>query len=349
MLLVFGYLPLKDRVYLAQTCRRLQHLAINEGALGCPEHVISSHAAGRVALFRRARNLKVTSKSAFQTFVCAYSWLVQPKWPIVRIVLCTEEDSDLLGENLGVLLPSLVTLSITTYDEPLRLDSPALVAGLTSCTELLLEGFKNTDDEELAKISVAPSVLAALPKLRKFTWCGPAFTSDAPGPTISPFQPLMGNLVSVTHNFHPGAKGKDFLSQLHPHVPNFRHLALEWMEDETIPSAVFDLVCLESLEFKCCEFEHIPHGIGRLTRLTRLSCRGCNSVVSVSPAIGSLSRLRSLVVIATLLIRIPAEALDFTRLTELNISYAHGITSFPDFSRLHGLKVWVEREVEMHQ
>ena len=114
LLLVFEHLPLKDRVSIAQTCRRLRHLAINEGALSSPEHVLSSHASARVALIHRARNLKVTSKAALQTFLVGYSWLPQSKWRITRLELCVEEDNTLLEEKLGALMPSIATLVITT-------------------------------------------------------------------------------------------------------------------------------------------------------------------------------------------------------------------------------------------
>lgn len=79
MLLIFMYLPQKSRVSLSQTCRRLRHLALNEGALGHVEHDLSSHASARVALAHRARNLTVKSTAALQTFILGYSWFAQPK------------------------------------------------------------------------------------------------------------------------------------------------------------------------------------------------------------------------------------------------------------------------------
>ena len=80
MLLVFEYLAQEDRISLSQTCSRLRHLAINAGALGEVEHVLSSQASAYLALAHRARNLTATSTAALQTFLVGYSWLAQPKW-----------------------------------------------------------------------------------------------------------------------------------------------------------------------------------------------------------------------------------------------------------------------------
>ena len=336
MLMVFGYLSLKDRVSLSQTCRRLRHLAINESALGSPQLVLSSHSSAYVALLHRARNLKVTSKAALQAFILGYCWLAHPKWPITRLELCTDGDSSLLEEKFGALVPSVATLLVSTDVEPLVLDSPALI----NCTELLLEGFEDADDE-YTTISVAPSVFAALPNLRKFAWCGPTFTSAPPGPSSSPFRPLMGNLVSLTLSFYPGAPDESFISQFQSHTPNLRHLVLEEVLDQAIPSAEFDVTTLESLELKYCyQLTHLPDGIGRLTRLTRLVVEGCGNVASISPAIGSLSRLQSLVLWGSgRLTSIPAAVLSLTRLTELRVSLTPLAAIARDLSRLHGLKV----------
>ena len=170
--------------------------------------MLTSPASAWLALAHRARNIFVTSTAALQTFLWGYSWLAQPKWPIARLELCTvkdKTDKTLLEEKVGALIPSITTLAITT-EESLWIDSPALVAGLTSCTELLLEGYEEAIFD-YNTIGAAPSVFAALPNLRKLIWYGPAFAGVVPEPTISPFQPLMGNWVCLSLGHFTDASG----------------------------------------------------------------------------------------------------------------------------------------------
>ena len=288
----------------------------------------------------------------FEHLPLAYSGLPQAKrWPITRLELCAGEDSSLLEAQLGASMPSITTLLVSTGEEAIRLDAPALVASLTSCTGLHLE-WDGSGGSSPGRIGVAPAVFAALPNLRILRWDSPAFTSSPnSGLTTTPFESLMGHLVSLTlHAF----VGEEFFSRLQPHVPNLRHLTLESIEDEAIPSVAFDLASLETLKLRHCkDITRISDGIGRLTRLTRLVCEGCVKLTGLSPAIGSLSRLHSLVLCGCALRDIPAEVEYLAHLTELCI-LSNGGPSFTiraNISRLHALKVWVRagtKKTETH-
>ena len=237
-------------------------------------------------------------------------------------------------------MPSITTLATLTGEESRVLDSPALVAGLTNCTKLRLTPDYNVFDFQT--IGVAPSVFAALPSLRTLDWDLPGFASIPPGPTTSVFQPLMGNLESLVIDLFQ-LTGGAFFSQLQPHIPNLRYLSLREMADSHLPPALFDVTSLEDPALgEYSGIAHIPDGIGRLTGLTRLWCLNDGAegsfFASVSPTIGSLSRLQSLLLRSTQLISIPAEVGNLTQLTKLHITWAPGLTNFPDCSRLRNIK-----------
>lgn len=138
MLVVFGYLSFEDRVSLSQTCRKLRYLALNGGVISQEEHVLDSQASACLALAHRAQTLFVTSAAALHVFLVGYSWPAHTKWPITRLELSVKTGSRLLKERLGALMPSIATLCFYPRAKSLRLNSPALVVGLTRCTELLL-------------------------------------------------------------------------------------------------------------------------------------------------------------------------------------------------------------------
>lgn len=237
-------------------------------------------------------------------------------------------------------MPTVATLAITTEEQQhLRLDSPALFAGLTSCTDLQLmrEGWEGEDH---ITIAVSPAVFAALPNLRTLTWEGPTFTLAPPAPGGSPFHPLLGGLESLTLRFS-SAPGKEVFSQLVPHMPNFQQLELVWKSGHhTFPAAVFDLTSLQRLDLVDESRGRLgfSNDIGRLTRLTELRVWRGKVNSTVLPAIGNLSRLQSLVLSACGLRRIPESWLQLTRLTELSLTLLT-IKSYPNLSSLRQLKV----------
>ena len=313
------------------------------------EHGLASQGSALLALAHRARNLSVTSTVALRAFSLAYCELEQSEQcPIAHVELCTGKDEDLPKEELGVLLPGIRRLTLSA-PYGVSLVHPCYIAGLTNCTELCLRS-DGTDSETPRFHHVAPVVFAALPNLRHLSWSVPSLTSAPPTSTNAqhPSQPILGSLVSLY--LLTVKRGGPFTTGLHqPHLPNLRHLiTLDWLadRDRDIPPAVFDLTSLESLELKDSQrVNSIPDGIGRLTGLTRLSCADSLMVIdritSVSPAMGDLSLLQSLVLSGHELTDIPDEVLRLTRLTELRIPGCCRacITNYPDLSRLHGLKV----------
>lgn len=303
--------------------------------------MLSSPASAWLVLAHRAQNLKATTTEALRTFLWGYSWPSQPKWSISRLELCTcSNDNTILGERVGALVPSIATLAIRGPDQTLlRIESPALVVGLTRCTELQLSTSYFQDG-----VHVAPEVFAALPNLRTLSWEMPSLTSAPPGPDASPFGPILGSLETLNLRFNSGGSGEELLAQLQPHVPNLKHLTLERMGGQVMPSAVLGLTTLESLSLHLPHWAtHVPDDISRLTKLTRLRCKG-RSLASVPAAIGSLALLQSLVLLSgSGFTTVPPVVRDLTRLTELRFfnDSGVGITSYPDLSRLHNLKVWM--------
>lgn len=284
MLVVFGYLPFNDRVSLAQTCTRLRHLAINEDVLGRKEHVLSSPTSALLALSHRAQNLKANSAAALQIFLWGYSWPAQHKWPIAHLELCAKIDITLLGERVGALMPSIASLVNTGPDRTvLRIESPALVAGLTRCTELELCSDRYCYSNSGA--SVTPAFFAALPNLRTLSW-------GMPGSDSSPFRPVLGSLESLTlQHLATDAGAQLLLSQLEPHVPNLRQLTLKGlnMAGQITPPALFGLTTLVCLDLNLpTEATYLADSIGDLTRLTKLRCYGVH-LASLPPSARSRS------------------------------------------------------------
>ena len=268
MLLVFKYLPFEDRISLAQTCRRLRHLAINEGALADEEHDLTTEESAHMALIHRARNLRVMSTEALEAFSSGYLELAEPqRWTIARLELCTDEDDTLLDVELAALLIAKLIIAAENANPEIALD-PALVTGLTSCIEL--EIYSGTYTAFSESLPVAPEFFAALPNVRTLSWERP-WLASAPNDT-EPFDPILGSLESLTLDGHVYRDdAEEILSQLSDHVPSLSHLTFRAVNDTMVPPAVFDITTLESLEVEeCPQFTQIPEDISSLTGLKRL-------------------------------------------------------------------------------
>ena len=138
-------------------------------------------------------------------------------------------------------------------------------------------------------------------------------------------EPTLRNLVSLTLYAGNTDNPTEIMREMQPHLPMLEFLELWEIQGDVVPPAVFDITTLRRLRLMEANNgrEMVPDAIGKLTRLTNLDIKmtgfSTNTTHTVSPAIGTLSGLRSLLLSSNDLDIFPREVLYLTGLTRLTL------------------------------